>query len=394
MLSLTFYVYLTKNQTHIVEFDGESKIQQIRLQWDQASLLKSVEVIGTRALNWPIHDGKDQSRLISNSISHATHNTPVETKPTTHAARSNGNLDSNGHLSLFEPLEFERISSPRNAVEPRESLQPAPRPYDEVFGDKEPRSPSPTKAEQFKGGAGSNFRSNRLFDEKERVPFTGKAANPTKFDHFDMNETTVEVFKTRGRQHKEAAHWDFADFATPQKPVAKFSERNERALARTADESAEANEVKEPGRMPYRPTARKDAAAHFSFGDESPVAEKRAKDTTQQQQQQQPAESAPLSNITNNARKNFSNHFDISDASPPKKSQQQQLQAQMENVKPTTTNASLSSSSSGPAKAARNMMTTSWDFYNNEPVVERGIKIAGDGMGSRKTTEKSWWEIE
>jgi len=40
------------------------------------------------------------------------------------------------------------------------------------------------------------------------------------------------------------------------------------------------------------------------------------------------------------------------------------------------------------------MMTTSWDFYNNEPVVERGIKIAGDGMGSRKTTEKSWWEIE
>jgi len=285
-------------------------------------------------------------------------------------------------------MEFDRINSPRNAVDPRESLKPAPRAYDEVFGDEEPRSPSPTKAEQFKGGAGSNFRSNRLFDEDERVPFKGKASNPSKFDHFDMNETSVETFKTRGRQAKEATHWDFADFATPQKLVSKFSERNERALARTAEEPAEVKEVKEPGRMPYRPNARKDAAAHFSFGDESPVVDKCSSNKTQYTVQ--PAESAPLSSITNNARKNFSNHFDISDASPPRKAQQQQ-QVQNENVKPAMATAS---SSSGPAKAARNMMTTSWDFYNNEPVVEKGIKIAGDGMGSRKTTEKSWWEIE
>ncbi|CAI7676932.1 unnamed protein product [Penicillium palitans] len=49
---------------HIVHFDADKLIKQIRIYWDQASLLKQVEVIGARGRQWPIRDGKDQLRLL------------------------------------------------------------------------------------------------------------------------------------------------------------------------------------------------------------------------------------------------------------------------------------------------------------------------------------------
>ncbi|KGO64584.1 hypothetical protein PEX1_053110 [Penicillium expansum] len=49
---------------HIVHFDANQLIKQIRIYWDQASLLKQVEVIGARGRQWPIRDGKDQLRLL------------------------------------------------------------------------------------------------------------------------------------------------------------------------------------------------------------------------------------------------------------------------------------------------------------------------------------------
>lgn len=365
-------------------------------------MLKSVEVIGTRARNWPIHDGQDQARLIASSISHVPHTGTVATKPTTRRAQNGG---TSGNLSLFEPREFERIASPRNAVSPRELAKPPPRAYDELFGDDEPRSPSPTKGNQFKAGAGENFQPNRLFDEQAQYP-SGHSqisvkTNPTKFDHFDMNETSVQEHKTNAlRSTKQAAHWDFADFATPQKVNHNLRDRNERTVNWSPDEAeARKPEVK----IPYRPAPRKDAAPHFNFNDNTPPADKRTAlkenvkaktaelyhdpvlgtewTSGREDKKARDDEPAPLGNITNGARKNFTSHFDMTDASPTKKPP-----VLGENQNPTGL--------TGAKKAGRNMLATSWDFYDNEPVVEKGIKIAGDGMGNRKTTEKSWWELE
>ncbi|CAL5867871.1 uncharacterized protein PFLUO_LOCUS2092 [Penicillium psychrofluorescens] len=49
---------------HIVNFNSENEIQQVRIYWDQASLLKQAEVIGSSGRNWPIRDAKDQIRYI------------------------------------------------------------------------------------------------------------------------------------------------------------------------------------------------------------------------------------------------------------------------------------------------------------------------------------------
>lgn len=55
-------------QIHIVHFDSENQIKQIRIHWDQASLLRQVEVIGARGRAWPIRDAKDQIRLLKTSV--------------------------------------------------------------------------------------------------------------------------------------------------------------------------------------------------------------------------------------------------------------------------------------------------------------------------------------
>lgn len=70
----------------MVHFDSSQKIQQIRLYWDQGSLLKHVDVIGGRARNWPIHDGKDQAKLIATSVTGTTQSAGPG-RPSTQAAR-------------------------------------------------------------------------------------------------------------------------------------------------------------------------------------------------------------------------------------------------------------------------------------------------------------------
>jgi hypothetical protein len=55
-------------QIHIVSFDDDGKIAQIRQSWDQGALLKQLDVIGKTGRNWPIRDSKDQLREITNSL--------------------------------------------------------------------------------------------------------------------------------------------------------------------------------------------------------------------------------------------------------------------------------------------------------------------------------------
>ncbi|KAJ5936637.1 hypothetical protein N7466_003087 [Penicillium verhagenii] len=49
---------------HIVRWNAENEIQQVRIYWDQGSLLKEVEIIGARSRAWPIRSGQEQTRLL------------------------------------------------------------------------------------------------------------------------------------------------------------------------------------------------------------------------------------------------------------------------------------------------------------------------------------------
>lgn len=134
---------------HIVNFDADQKIRQIRLYWDQGSLLKQIDVIGARARNWPIRDGKDQARLIESSAGLTGEpDAAASSRPRTGSQAQNGAANSgrphsnsiisatgdpHASLSLFQPRPASPERSFPATIERRTSAKPPPRDYGELF---------------------------------------------------------------------------------------------------------------------------------------------------------------------------------------------------------------------------------------------------------------------
>lgn len=135
-------------QIHIVHFDGNRKIQAVRLSWDQGSLLKQIDVIGARARSWPIRDGKDQARLVASSAAAALRLSGAgkPTNTTSNGAgqaaadsgpsngtrsRNNTNVTRDPHasLTLFSSNGENDAKTPAHdsAVAPKASIRPPQR---------------------------------------------------------------------------------------------------------------------------------------------------------------------------------------------------------------------------------------------------------------------------
>ena len=244
---------------HVVSFDDEQKIKQIRLHWDQGTLLKQVDAIGRTGRNWPIREGRAQIDLVSKSLKTEGVN-PDKAMP---MPKKNGNeviikdhhkrtsvsatRDPHASLNLFAPRDpNENTSSAYDGpkLAPRASAKPAPRDYGELFASgndetasvsgSQARSPSPKKIDgtNLKAGAGRHYTGNRLFDDSGE----GRAPNPArkktyeqKYDHFSFGDGEDAPHKkhTGGASHhhgqgsQSQPTFSFEDFATPQKVKAK-----------------------------------------------------------------------------------------------------------------------------------------------------------------------------
>ena len=238
-------------QIHIVHFDQDNKIYNIRICWDQGALLKQVGVIGSRGNNWPICDGKDQARLVS-SASSATPNTQPPPAPTTRGRETDEVVktsrstspskkyikDPYASLDLFGPekTDSNRRGSQPVPIAPRASARPPPREMSELFAaGHEDNEPSPGKpaspkkedmqpviAPKAKGTGGQNYQPSRLFDPEpsSESPVLYKS-NPAKYNHFDLGNTdekdrfqhveapiaTENVVPLRAKTDKHASQW-------------------------------------------------------------------------------------------------------------------------------------------------------------------------------------------
>jgi len=177
-------------QVHIVHFDPDMKIQQVRLYWDQGSLLKLVNVIGARAKNWPIRDGKDQARLIASSVAGTTQHCAAPSKsskpegiiqdPTIagkpRAQSTNVTRDPHASLSLFAPRDQDEDSSRTAVMAARASSKPPPRDYHDLFVNNDSDS-SP----QAKGRAASPQKENMSMG-----PPKAQTAKPPPRDYHDL----------------------------------------------------------------------------------------------------------------------------------------------------------------------------------------------------------------
>lgn len=371
-----------------------------------ASLLRSIDVIGSRGRNWPIRDGKDQARLIASSAAHKAAKALPENGNGPRSGRIGANGDPHSSLSLFTPREeFVREPLSENPVAPRETARPAPRDYHDLFAagvqDESVLASSPVKedAMPLKSGAGKHHQDNRLFDEPEATaqPIADRAikTNPDKFNHFQFGDAAAPV-SNAGKVNRFTSQWDFSDFATPQKAPTGIRDRNARQLAWTDDGMQTPGEPFHRARVPQ---PRPDQASHFELAESTPRAEKRSasiNNTTGAQSKARglyqdpvfgdaarpdPEDKLPLSNITNNTnhRQTFNSHFDMTDASP---------------AKDGASNENQSANMPDARKRAVKTMEASYDFLEpSSPVKQRGIKIAGNGQGTRSNAESGWWDF-
>lgn len=173
---------------HIVRFDSNHRISQIRLYWDQGSLLKLVDVIGARARNWPIRDGKDQARLIAScaagtiqsngSVPPNSNKAPQEsTAPGKPRSQStNVTRDPHATLELFAPRREEENAPAPAVVAPRGSAKPPPRDLQDLFGGNDPDTSPRTKASAV---------SPQRNSVGMRLP-KAQTANPAPRDYHDL----------------------------------------------------------------------------------------------------------------------------------------------------------------------------------------------------------------
>ncbi|KAK4105850.1 hypothetical protein N658DRAFT_463591 [Parathielavia hyrcaniae] len=416
--------------THIVTFDREGKITQIRQSWDQGSLLKQVEVIGKSGQNWPIRDSMDQISLIAKCVKGVgVASTPTESLAARSRTSTNAMRDPHASLDLFASRE-ELDEGPSSIVSPYAGRRPHQRDFSEILGDEpaeDPGSPSkgrersqsPSKVVAPKIGAGKHFQPMRLFDRDdkeadadtpERKQATGRVVrpDPKKYQHFELDDGSAGPRPAPNaapdRKSKHDATWSFEDFTTPQKPVASRGLNKARdARHWTAD-----NELLEntPAPNAHIIKPRRDAEAHFELEDDGPMREDprnanrpargvahneglhlydnrlHTQDTTGS------SDPAALGNITNvkGRHKDFDPHFSMTDGSPNHDGESEPAKVPEDR------------------KKAVRMMESNWSSYDTSPVSRkenddpnakqggggRGIVIAGDGMGSKKGTSRGW----
>ncbi|KAJ4196816.1 Hypothetical protein NCS54_00089300 [Fusarium falciforme] len=370
--------------THFVSFDEAGKISQIRLQWDQGSLLKQVEVIGKSGRNWPIRDSREQITYIRSAIKSAGTAPPAPLSHNESIVRTRGNSsnafrDPHASLQLFGSRE-EIETEPAAVVSPYAGTRPRQRSFTEILGY-EPDSPSSGRQQisPAKAGQGKNFQPMRLFDGYEHTDVPDQPLqqnkryirpNPNKYSHFDFADGSDPqdapqkgVSIDEKPKSKHDSQWSFEDFVTPQKVKPSRGMRTQDVRHWGADE----NTADEAAAQPAKP--RRDAEAHFELLDDGervpqpqrPGAKPRGYAHNEGlglyknqlfDTEETGSNERPLGNITNvNRGKDFGHHFDIADQSPAHQKENKPVQ---------------------------------------EPTNDSRIHIAGDGMGGRKGTNRDW----
>lgn len=458
---------------HIVAFDDQGKIAQIRQSWDQGALLKQIEVIGKTGRNWPIRDGSEQIKAITTCLSGGSQATtaPAELPHRSRGNSTNALRDPYASLEIFGSRDPAADAAATKVISPYAGTRPRERSFNEILGD-EPydeddgspsrgRSQSPSKViapkigsskkfqpsrlfeteeeeeEDGRGrshlsrpiapkiGSSKKFQPNRLFDTEEQeeeeegrersrsqtqhiAPKAGSSKNfqpsrlfevdeaeqdspdakpkndrfyrpnPKRFQHFDFDgddsqnaEEDVGAGTPGGdRSRSRSKHdssWSFDDFVTPQKSVPTRGIR--RHDSRPVDEEAEDENRAHGRRGPAK--GRRDAQHHFEYSEDGEAVMAGSG---------QPA----LGNITNlrDRKKTFDAQFTMTDEPEDELTPQPRKVSEDRKKAVKMMEANWAAVDVPPPRQDENLRETA--PAPGRKLQNRGIAIAGDGMGSRK----------
>ncbi|KAL6873108.1 hypothetical protein J3F83DRAFT_601446 [Trichoderma novae-zelandiae] len=416
---------------HIVSFDDDGKILQIRQQWDQGSLLKQMEIIGKTGRNWPIRDGKEQLSLIQSCVKSSGF-VPAQAQPQSGNANaksrnSSTNImrDPHASLHLFGSRDEVENSEPTGVVSPYAGSKPKQRAFTDILADEpqhwdddQRRSMSPHKA-----NAGKNVQPIRIFDGQQQPeedsddgekPQKYIRAHPAKYQHFALGDGSEESEDSQPAaaqpraprpKSKHDSQWSFDDFTTPVKAKAGRGQGTNPDARNWDAGEMQAETVKAPAGKAQAGKARRDAETHFELQDdgELPPAERRIAIRTRGPAHNESqsiykndlfernAEEAPsgraLGNITNVSKdrgKDFDPHFAMTDDSPAPGPARQPVPENRQKAV-TMMNANWTLADESPAAQKENRAQPA-----KSPQPDAKIHVAGDGMGGKKGAQRDF----
>lgn len=432
---------------HIVTFDNDGKILNIRQSWDQGALLKQLDVIGKSGRNWPIRDSKDQIKMIENCVKSTDANTTASHQAAALSDRSKGKpttalRDPHASLSLFQSRE-EQEDSLASVISPRGGVKPRQRGFNEILGDESDdgpsspsagrqRSASPNKAIAPRGGhrppqrdfvdilgnkpAGSP-ESSEIPHDQSVAPKIGAGKNFQPSRLFEVDETAGQADELEDakapnrfyRPHPEKYnHFEFADGSDPQDaPQPDPTPRKTKHTSQWSfDDFVTPAKVK-PSKVlrhqethewesenggavqpPPQSKPRRDAEAHFEFVDDGNMTP-----------DNRPIR--PRGATQNNGQGLYKNNLYDEDANAVQSPEAHQPLATITNMKDrgrdfdthwaitdgTPDKSEAKASISDDRKKAVKMMEANWAAYDESPV-QKENKLAANRNGTKKTDDR------
>ncbi|KAK8056726.1 hypothetical protein PG993_001953 [Apiospora rasikravindrae] len=280
---------------HIVTFDNEGKIVQIRQSWDQGAMLKQVDVIGKTGRNWPIRDSQEQIKMITNAAKSVSDAVPAQKKADP-AVRPRGEPNNS---PLFGTRE-ENNQSIASVISPRGGVKPKQRGFDEILGE-EPAGTAAASVVSPRGGARPTQRTfhdivgEEEDNDEEGSPSSGrgrsrspskvvapKAGVDKKFQPSRLFEKEEETEAARNAEAhaRERSESPFKSIAPKAGADKKFKPSR---LFETNEDSENGGNTGKGPELFYRPNPKR--FDHFEFGDGSDAPE------TQEQSEPKPRDS-------------------------------------------------------------------------------------------------------
>ncbi|KAJ5183735.1 hypothetical protein N7492_001351 [Penicillium capsulatum] len=316
---------------HIVHFNAQSEIQQVRIYWDQGVLLKVVGVIGKR--NWPLGDAKEQIRVLkgaatakSNPPPLAPSNDAVRELPACPGSPGKKHIkDPYAADSLFDLLSPSKEEAANGDDERPRASSPGKRyTKDPYAADSLADLLSPSK-EEAANGRDERPRSSSQGKRYTKDPYAADSLtellSPSKSD-----ATVVRPYAPSAKQPASRSYGDL--FVDPEEP--STPSKPEKPIAPKGGHKVESSQIfnydltEGQDRVPYKSNPRR--FDHFEIGgddDEFTTPQKPSRCATAEQQSQfvygeddGDAESPPARPHVPKPRRDAEVHFEVKDELP------------------------------------------------------------------------------
>ncbi|KAK9388345.1 hypothetical protein V1515DRAFT_598583 [Lipomyces mesembrius] len=404
---------------HSVIFDVD-KIKSVRLFWDQGTMLKQLNIIGSRGNIWPIVSGSDQEKLMISDVVPSSKPVPVGEKTETFRPRKQFDI------SQLEP-EIEVVLPRPAVIHTAASSKPQPRSFQDIIDSQADPTPLSPRRQ------GKAPEAYDLFDEKNQRPLPArhmKGPGPTSENLSTPSHVRAKRFTAKNFE----AHFKFG---TPDQKPSPYSKTRANMHPQPDELHWDYNAEKGVDQSQVPGHGRRDMVSNFEIKDASPAPAQhfngikiagngmggRGKpqwslhmgaDDSDELIQQKPA---------NNVRKDLVSNLQLRDSSPSHKEDQNgrfngikiagngmggrgkpqwslDMESEVVEVKPVALTTTSTSAKPAPLELETNTGNIRKDLaptVGSEQTQKLaqgcrfdGIKIAGNGMGGRGKPAWSW----